>query len=258
MRLEFEGQTVFVTGAVRGIGRTICHRFAELGASVWAADIEEQLLSEITDGLDDKVMPRIKTVHLDVTNPKNVQDIVAQAQKASNTGAIDVLIHSAGGVKSRFKTPIEKVSDTDWRAIQAVNVDGAFNLTRAVVPKMKERKKGKIVIISSRAGLGVSLTGVQSYGTAKAAQIGLVKQLASELGQFGITVNSVAPGFMPTSPDYIKQWNSYGAEKQKAIVEGIAMRRIGKPDDIANAVIFFSSNLANWVTGQTLAVTGGP
>ena len=123
---------------------------------------------------------------------------------------------------------------------------------------MKERKKGKIVIISSRAGLGVSLTGVQSYGTDKAAQIGLVKQLASELGQFGITVNSVAPGFMPTSPDYIKQWNSYGAEKQNAIVEGIAMRRIGKPDDIANAVIFFSSDLANWVTGQTLAVTGGP
>ena len=71
MRLEFEGQTVFVTGAVRGIGRTICYRFAELGASVWAADIEEQLLPEITDGLDDKVMPRIKTVHLDVTNPKN-------------------------------------------------------------------------------------------------------------------------------------------------------------------------------------------
>ena len=81
MRLEFEGQTVFVTGAVRGIGRTICYRFAELGASVWAADIEEQLLPEITDGLDDKVMPRIKTVHLDVTNPKKSKILLIRPKR---------------------------------------------------------------------------------------------------------------------------------------------------------------------------------
>ena len=123
---------------------------------------------------------------------------------------------------------------------------------------MKQNGHGQIIVISSRAGIGVSLTGVQSYGTAKAAQIGLVKQLAAELGQFGITVNSVAPGFMPTSPDYVKQWQSYGKEKQQALVEGIAMRRIGRPDDIANAVLFFASEQAGWITGQTLAVTGGP
>ena len=110
-----------------------------------------------------------------------------------------------------------------------------------------------------RAQPGVlTRAGVQSDGTAKAAQIGLVKQLAAELGQFGITVNSVAPGFMPTSPDYVKQWHSYGEEKQQALVEGIAMRRIGRPDDIANAVLFFASEQAGWITGQTLAVTGGP
>ena len=85
-----------------------------------------------------------------------------------------------------------------------------------------------------------------------------MKQLSAELGQFGITVNSVAPGFMPTSPDYVKQWDSYGEAKQKVMVENIAMRRIGEPNDIANAIIFFASDFAGWVTGQTLAVTGGP
>ena len=117
---------------------------------------------------------------------------------------------------------------------------------------MKKAGKGRIIVISSRAGIGVSLTGIQSYGTAKAAQIGLVKQLAAELGQFGITVNSVAPGFMPTSPDYIKQWNSYGKVGQDALVKSIAMRRVGKPEDIANATMFFASDLAEWVTGQTI------
>ena len=84
-----------------------------------------------------------------------------------------------------------------------------------------------------------------------------MKQLSAELGEFGITVNSVAPGFMPTSPDYIRQWDSYGDNKQKVMIENIAMRRIGEPNDIANAVIFFASDFASWITGQTLAVTVG-
>ncbi|MDA9986020.1 MAG: SDR family NAD(P)-dependent oxidoreductase [Alphaproteobacteria bacterium] len=258
MNVQFDGQTILVTGAVRGIGKTICHRFAELGGNVWAADIEEDLLHTIVEGVSEVIASRIRTVAVDVTDPKIVQRVVENIQNKSSTGAIDITVHSAGGVRSRSKTPIEKVSDSDWRIIQAVNVDGAFNIARAVVPKMKNAKHGRIIIISSRAGIGVSLTGIQSYGTAKAAQIGLVKQLSAELGQFGITVNSVAPGFMPTSPDYVRQWDSYGDTKQKAMIENIAMRRIGEPNDIANAVIFFASDFASWITGQTLAVTGGP
>ena len=123
---------------------------------------------------------------------------------------------------------------------------------------MKKNKNGRIIVISSRAGIGVSLTGIQSYGTAKAAQIGFVKQLSSELGKYGITVNSVAPGFMPTSPDYIKQWKSYGKKRQSEILNAIAMKRIGKPEEIANAVMFFSSEQSGFITGQTLAVTGSP
>jgi 3-oxoacyl-[acyl-carrier protein] reductase len=247
MEITFPGRSVLVTGAVRGIGRGIAHAFAAAGARVHAADIEADALAEVAAGTGN-----IQTHPLDVTDPAAVAALVAQV------GPVEIAVHSAGGVRSRPKVPIEDVTDADWRAIQAVNVDGAFHVARAVVPAMKRAGKGRIVIISSRAGLGVSRTGIQSYGTAKAAQIGLVRQLAAELGPFGITVNSVAPGFMPTSPDYVRQWESYGAEGQRALVESIAMRRLGKPEDIAHAVMFLASDYAGWITGQTLPVCGGP
>jgi 3-oxoacyl-[acyl-carrier protein] reductase len=252
MDITFPNQTVLVTGAVRGIGRGIVHAFAARGAHVHAADIEAAELPAVVAGAAPAQGGSIAAHPLDVTDLAAVENLVRKI------GPIDIAVHSAGGVRSRARVPIEQVTNTDWRVIQAVNVDGAFHLARAVVPGMKRAGKGRVIIISSRAGLGVSLTGIQSYGTAKAAQIGLVRQLAAELGPFGITVNSVAPGFMPTSPDYVRQWESYGSEGQKALIDGIAMRRLGQPEDIAHAVLFLASDYAEWITGQTLPVTGGP
>ena len=252
MEISFENQTVLVTGAVQGIGRGIVHAFSALGAQVHAVDIEVDGLASGVDNAALKQGGSIETHLVDVTDSRAVNALIDQV------GAVNIAVHAAGGIRSRRKTSIETVSDEDWKMIQAVNVDGAFHVARAVTPSMKEAGKGRIVIISSRAGLGVSLTGIQSYGTAKAAQIGLVRQLGAELGQYGITVNSVAPGFMPTSPDYIKQWDSYGPDGQSALVNNIAMRRVGRPEDIANAVLFLASDYAGWITGQTLPVTGGP
>jgi 3-oxoacyl-[acyl-carrier protein] reductase len=258
VEIEFQGRTIIVTGAVRGIGRGIAHALAARGAAVHAFDV-------LADGLEETVSTAsparggsIRPVVVDVTDPDAVQAAVAEVEATSSSGAVDVAVHSAGGVRGQHPKAIEEVTPEDWRAIQAVNVDGAFHLARATTPGMKRAGRGRIVVISSRAGLGVSLTGIQSYGTAKAAQIGLVRQLAHELGPYGITVNSVAPGFMPTSPDYVRQWESYGPEGQKALIERTAMRRLGQPEDIANAVMFFASDFAGWVTGQTLPVTGGP
>ena len=258
MHSEFTGKTVVVTGAVRGIGRGIAHAFARRGASVIAADIVQAELGDIVTTLGSDAPGRIETQFLDVTDAGSVAALVTRAEAQSAHGAVDVLVHSAGGVRGQLKQPIESVSEDDWQAIQDVNVRGAFLCTRAVVPGMKRAGSGRIVIISSRAGLAVSLTGIASYGTAKAAQIGLVRQLAHELGPFGITVNSVAPGFMRTSPDYERQWQSYSDSERQGVLERVAMRRIGTPADIANAVLFFASDDSSWVTGQTLAVTGSP
>jgi 3-oxoacyl-[acyl-carrier protein] reductase len=122
---------------------------------------------------------------------------------------------------------------------------------------MKQRGYGRIVNISSGAGIGVSLTGIQAYAAAKAAQIGLTRQLAHELGRDGITVNSVAPGFVRSNPTTERQWDAYGPDGQKALVDRIATRRLGTPADIAYGVLFFASAAAGWITGQILSVDGG-
>ena len=122
---------------------------------------------------------------------------------------------------------------------------------------MKAAGYGRIVNISSGAGLGVSLTGIQAYASAKAGQIGLTRQLAHELGPFGITVNNVAPGFVRSNPTTERQWESYGLEGQQALIDRIALRRLGSPSDIAHAVLFFASEYAGWITGQVLSVDGG-
>jgi 3-oxoacyl-[acyl-carrier protein] reductase len=122
---------------------------------------------------------------------------------------------------------------------------------------MKRARRGRIVNISSGAGLAPSLTGIQAYCSAKHAVVGLTRQLAHELGPYGITVNSVAPGFMRTNIATERQWASYGADGQRALVQGIALKRLGTPQDIANAVVFFASSLAGFINGQILQVDGG-
>jgi 3-oxoacyl-[acyl-carrier protein] reductase len=149
------------------------------------------------------------------------------------------------------------VSPADWNAIFAVNVSGAFYLSQAVAPGMKAAGSGRIVNISSGAGLTISLTGIQAYAAAKAALISLTRQLGHELGSWGITVNCIAPGFVRSNPNTERQWQSYGETRQRELVEGIALKRLGDPDDIAHAVLFFASDYAGWVTGQVLAVDGG-
>src|SRR6202021_3685714 len=151
----------------------------------------------------------------------------------------------------------EQVSDQNWNTIFDINVNAAFTLCRAVAPGMKRAGGGRIVNISSGAGLQPSLTGIQAYCSAKHAVVGLTRQLAHELGPFGITVNSVAPGFIRSNPASERQGAGYGEQGQRALVERIAMKRLGTAQDIANSVVFFASDLAGFVNGQVLAVDGG-
>lgn len=258
MDIGFEGKTVLVTGAVRGIGRGIAHGFAARGARVVALDILADGLAETVATARPTGGGTIEPLQADVTDADAVSAAIKSIEAGTEGGAIDIVVHSAGGVRGQSSQPIEDVTPEQWREIQAVNVDGLFNLARAAAPGMKRAGHGRIVAISSRAGIAVSLTGIQSYGTAKAAQLGLVRQLSAELGPHGVTVNAVLPGFMPSSPDYVRQWESYGPEGQQALIDKIAMRRLCQPRDIAHAVLFFASDFAGMITGQALCVTGSP
>ena len=254
MNITFEGQSVIVTGAAHGFGRAIALAFAQRGANVWACDVQQERLQD-TARLAEQHGTPLHAHAMDVTSPDAVQALVSEVHRHS--GRVDVLVNNAGGVLGQVGRPIEEIPPHDWRAIFQVNVDGAFYCSQAVAPHMKRQRSGRIINISRGAGLGISLTGIQAYASAKAAQIGLTSQLAHELGEWGITVNNVAPGFVRSNPTTEKQWESYGEAGQQRLLQGIALKRLGSADDIAHAVLFFASDHANWITGQVLSVDGG-
>lgn len=218
-----------MTGAAHGIGTAIADGLAEDGARVHRADRDTA----------------------DLSDPRQVAALV------DGIGRVDVLVNCAGGVVDQVGRPIEDISDADWKAVVDANLTTTFLCTRGVVPGMKAAGWGRIVNISSGAGRSVSLTGIQAYTSAKAGQIGFTRQMAHELGRFGITVNCIAPGFVRSNPSSERQWQSYGDEGQRRILERIALRRLGTPEDIANGVRFLVSSRASWITGQVLSIDGG-
>ena len=226
---DLSGRVAIVTGTAHGIGAGIAAALGEHGATVHGVDVDT----------------------VDVTDAAQVDDFVA------SVGRVDILVNNAGGVVGQVGRPLEEVSEGDWRAIVDANLTSTFLCTRSVAPGMKERRYGRIVNISSGAGRSVSLTGIQAYASAKAGQIGFTRQTAYELGPFGITVNSIAPGFILSNPTSVAQYERYGEEGQRKLVESIATRRLGRPEDIANGVLFFVAEESSWVTGQVLSIDGG-
>lgn len=251
MNIRFDGKVVAVSGAGHGIGRAIARSFAGLGAAVFAADHNADNLKEAAS--TGNIIPHT----VDLADRAAAAGWIAEVERRAGGRPIFALVNNCGGVAGQTAKPLEEVTDEAWDRIFAVNIGAAMALSRAVAPGMKKAGQGRIINISSGAGLQASLTGIQAYCSAKHAVVGLTRQLAHDLGPFGITVNSVAPGFIRSNPDTEIQWASYGEEGQKALVERIALRHLGNAQNIANAVIFFASDLASFVSGQILQVDGG-
>jgi 3-oxoacyl-[acyl-carrier protein] reductase len=251
MNIDFNGKTVIVTGAAHGFGRAIAQAFAARGATVDVCDVNQAGLTETVALCGGETRAHV----LDVGKRTDVQEVVAAI--AASSGSIDILVNNAGGVCGQIGRPIEDISEEDWQTIFDVNLSGAFFMSQAVAPTMKKQKSGRIINISSGAGLGISLTGIQAYASAKAGQIGLTRQLAHELGAWNITVNNVAPGFVRSNPTTERQWDAMGEEGQGKLLQNIALKRLGMPDDIAAMAMFFASDFAGWISGQVISVDGG-
>ena len=226
---QLDGQAAVVTGTAQGIGRGIADLLESEGAIVHRVD---------KDAVD-------------------LRDSAAVDAFFAALGEVHILVNNAGGVQGQTHTPIDELADADWDAVLDANLRTAFNCTRAAARLMKAARYGRIVNISSGAGRSVSLTGIQAYTSAKAGQIGFTRQMAHELGQHGITVNCIAPGFVLSNPTTQAQWDSYGPDGQRALAERIATRRTGTPYDIARGVLFFAAPDAGWVSGQTISIDGG-
>ncbi|HEY0247586.1 MAG TPA: SDR family oxidoreductase [Gryllotalpicola sp.] len=226
---QLDGQTAVVTGTAQGIGSAIAELLRSEGATVHGVDKDTVDLS----------------------------DSAAVEAFFAGVGDVDILVNVAGGVVGQVHVPIDQITDAAWNAVVDANLRTTFNCVRAAARSMKAQGYGRIVNISSGAGRSVSLTGIQAYASSKAGVIGFTRQMAHELGPHGITVNCVAPGFVLSNPTTQKQWESYGPEGQKALLERIAVRRIGAPGDIARGVLFFAAPDAGWVSGQTISIDGG-
>jgi 3-oxoacyl-[acyl-carrier protein] reductase len=251
---EFAGKVALVSGAAHGIGRAIADALGQRGARVWVTDV-------LAPDLDETVRQcrshggTVDGRPADITDGAAVDALIAEI--AARDGGVHILVHAAGGVTGQLPKPVEQVTDAEWRRIFAVNLEGAFRLVRAVTPAMKARRWGRIVTISSGAGRSYSQTGIQAYAGAKAGLIGFTRQIARELGEFGITANSIAPGFVLSNPSSIAQWEALGGDGQRSFFNNLAIKRLGTPEDMAFAALFFAAEDASYITGQTISVDGG-
>lgn len=244
--MRFENQVAIVTGAGRGIGRAIALRLAQEGARVASVSRNEATSQNTADEINAARAEAAKAYAVDIADHAAVQE--TSAKILEDFGRVDILVNNAGVTRDGLSM---RMSMDDWDIVMDTNLRGAFSFTQAVMRSMIKQRSGRIINISSIAGL-TGNAGQVNYSASKAGLIGLTKTLARELASRGITVNAVAPGFIVTDMtdvlnDQIKQ----------AILAKIPLGKFGEGEDIAAAVAFLAAPEAKFITGQVLTVDGG-
>ena len=242
--MNLEGQTALITGAGRGIGKTIALKLAECGADIVLADMNPQV-SEVlleVESLGRKCL----TFETDVTDFDGIDAMVKKI--IEELGSIHILVNNAGITQDNL---FMRMKPEQWAKVIDVNLNGVFNVTKAVIRPMVKQRMGKIINISSVVGF-TGNPGQVNYSSTKSALVGFTKSLAREVGARGVTVNAVAPGFIDTA-----MTQALNESQQELILQQIPLGRMGGPADIANAVAFLASEDASYITGTILHVNGG-
>ncbi|CAM3717849.1 SDR family oxidoreductase [Bordetella tumulicola] len=245
MELNLEGRVALVTGAGSGIGRDTVFKLAEEGCKVVVSDINADNAQETADALRQAGHEALAVV-CDVTSEDQVRQLIAQAQQL---GGVDILVNNAGIVKDGYLT---KMTEQAWDSVVDIILKGAFLCSREVLPQMMEKKWGRVINISSRSLFGNP--GQVNYSAGKAGLVGFTRALALEQGKFGVTVNAIAPGFIMTPG--IRNLPHF-PKLHGAAVAKVPVGFLGEPRDISNAVAFLASDVARYISGTTLFVTGG-
>ena len=243
-KLELNKKIALITGSARGIGKTIAEKFQEQGATIVITDINEQTLDAAVEELSKN--GEVMGLKMNVADADSVQQAVDSV--IEKYGRIDVLVNNAGITKDGMMSRME---EAEFDSVIAVNLKGTFNATKSVSQYMLKKRSGNIINISSVVGI-IGNVGQANYSASKAGVIGLTKTSAKEFAKRGIRVNAIAPGFIKT--DMTEQLSDAAKE---ALYSNIPLKRLGAPDDIANAAVFLASDNAGYITGQVLVVDGG-